>query len=114
MKKLAELTFYIQWTNRPCMALALVASILALPLAASAASVTRLEDHSLPRSKVKTYHVTCSNGRFGIVRVDTTVTPSAVCVSVQDGSKIESCGAVGQNVIVPVEMASAAAPFVCQ
>ena len=62
--------------------------------AAQAGVVTKLDDHSLPRSKVKTYHFTCSNSRFGMVRVDSTVTPNTICASVQDGSKPESCNVI--------------------
>ena len=79
---------------------------------ANAASVAKVEDHSLPRSKVRTYHVTCSNGRFGMVRLDTTVTPNTVCAMVQDGSKPEACLSIDVNE-ASLRVASAA-DLVCQ
>lgn len=50
-----------------------------------------IEDHSLPRSVIKTFHVTCSNGRLGMVRYDTRPEPTKMCVSVQDGSSAQRC-----------------------
>ena len=50
-----------------------------------------IEDHSLPRSVIKTFHVKCGNGRLGMVRYDTRTEPTKMCVSVQDGSRVQSC-----------------------
>jgi hypothetical protein len=64
--------------------------LAAIPLAASAA-VLELADHSRPKAQVRTWHAKCTNGRFGIVRADTTREPTRVCASVQDGSRPEQC-----------------------
>ena len=50
-----------------------------------------IEDHSLPKSSVKTYHIKCSEGRLGKVRYDTRVASPQICASVQDGSKRRKC-----------------------
>jgi hypothetical protein len=58
---------------------------------AVAGSVVKVEDHSIPKSKVRTYHVTCTGSRLAMVRIDPTVNPPTLCGLVQDGSKPESC-----------------------
>lgn len=73
------------------------AGLLALVMGAVAiqsASAQSIEDHSLPKSVIKTYHVKCGNGRLGIVRYDTRQDPARVCSSVQDGSKAPTCTSV--------------------
>lgn len=70
------------------------AGLLALVIggvAIQSASAQSIEDHSLPKSVIKTYHVKCGNGRLGIVRYDTRQDPTRVCTSVQDGSKAPTC-----------------------
>ena len=61
------------------------------------AQAQTIEDHSLPRSVIKTFHVTCGNGRLGMVRYDTRPEPTKMCVSVQDGSRAQSCVNVTQQ-----------------
>ena len=61
-----------------------------LPVVGSA-QVAELSDHSRPRAKVATYHVKCTNGRFGVIRLESAVEPSRVCAAVQDGSRPEQC-----------------------
>jgi len=55
------------------------------------AAAQAVEDHSLPGSVIKTYHVKCSAGRLAMIRYDTRQDPTRVCVSVQDGSKRQRC-----------------------
>ena len=50
-----------------------------------------VEDHSLPKSVVKTLHVKCSSGRLAMIRYDTRAEPTNMCVSVQDGAKPQRC-----------------------
>ena len=50
-----------------------------------------IEDHSLPKSIVKTFHVKCSNGRRGMVRYDPRADRAKMCVSVQDCSGAQPC-----------------------
>ena len=56
-----------------------------------------IEDHSLPRSVIKTFHVTCSGGRLGKIRYDTRTEPTRMCVSVTDGSSAQRCVNVTQQ-----------------
>ena len=56
-----------------------------------------IEDHSLPRSVIKTFHVKCSGGRLGMVRYDTRTEPTKMCASVTDGSRSQSCVNVTQQ-----------------
>ena len=70
--------------------------VLGLGLTATAQAQT-IEDHSLPKSAIKTLHVKCSNGRLGMVRYDTRTEPTKMCVSVQDGSRAQSCVNVTQQ-----------------
>ena len=56
-----------------------------------------IEDHSLPRSVIKTFHVTCSIGRLGKIRYDTRTEPTRMCVSVTDGSSAQRCVNVTQQ-----------------
>jgi hypothetical protein len=70
--------------------------MLSFGLTATAQAQT-IEDHSLPRSAIKTFHVKCSSGRLGMVRYDTRKEPTKMCVSVQDGSRAQSCVNVTQQ-----------------
>ena len=63
----------------------------------SFAQAQTIEDHSLPKSAIKTFHVKCSNARLGMVRYDTRTEPTKMCVSVQDGSRVQSCVNVTQQ-----------------
>jgi hypothetical protein len=63
----------------------------------SLAQAQTIEDHSLPKSAIKTFHVKCSSGRLGMVRYDTRPEPTKMCVSVQDGSRAQSCVNVTQQ-----------------
>jgi hypothetical protein len=74
---------------------ALTIAICAVGLGSAQAQT--IEDHSLPRSAIKTFHVKCSNGRLGMVRYDTRPEPTKMCVSVQDGSRAQSCVNVTQQ-----------------
>ncbi len=76
--------------------LALVA-VAVFTLATGSAQAQTIEDHSLPKSAIKTFHVKCSNGRLGMVRYDTRPEPTKMCVSVQDGSRVQSCVNVTQQ-----------------
>ncbi len=73
----------------------LLALTLVMPAMHAAALVTKIEDHSLPRSTVRTYHVTCSGGRFGIVRIDQSSSPASICLSTQTAPSRQSCEVVG-------------------
>ena len=53
--------------------------------------------NSLPKPAIKTFHVKCSSGRLGMVRYDTRAEPTKMCVSVQDGSRAQSCVTVTQQ-----------------
>jgi hypothetical protein len=57
----------------------------------TAASAQTLEDHTLPRSAIRTWHVKCPNGRLGLIRYDTRLNRPMVCAAVQDGSVPMSC-----------------------
>ena len=74
------------------------AVVLSFGLTATAQAQT-IEDHSLPKSAIKTFHVKCSSssGRLGMVRYDTRTEPTKMCVSVQDGSRPQSCVNVTQQ-----------------
>ena len=72
------------------------AAILSAGLATTTQALT-IEDHSLPKSAIKTFHVKCSNARLGMVRYDTRKEPTKMCVSVQDGSRAQSCVNVTQQ-----------------
>ena len=61
------------------------------------AQAQTIEDHSLPRSVIKTFHVKCSNGRLGKIRYDTRTEPTRMCASVTDGSRAQSCVNVTQQ-----------------
>ncbi len=63
----------------------------------SFAQAQTIEDHSLPKSAIKTFHVKCGNARLGMVRYDTRTEPTKMCVSVQDGSRPQSCVNVTQQ-----------------
>ena len=78
---------------------AAAAVALAAALSAPGASAQVIEDHSLPRSAVKTYHVKCPNGRLAMVRYDTRQEPARVCASVQDGSRAQQCARIAQEQI---------------
>lgn len=73
--------------------MATTAVALIFSLATLAHSQT-IEDHSLPKSAIKTFH---SNTRLGMVRYDTRTEPTKMCVSVQDGSRAQSCVNVTQQ-----------------
>jgi hypothetical protein len=75
---------------------ATTAIVLSLGLTATLQAQT-IEDHSLPKSAIKTFHVKCSSGRLGMVRYDTRTEPTKMCVSVQDGSRGQSCVTVTQQ-----------------
>jgi hypothetical protein len=72
-------------------------ALLGLVAAFSTAQAQTIEDHSLPKSAIKTFHVKCSGGRLGMVRYDTRTEPTKMCVSVQDGSRAQSCVNVTQQ-----------------
>jgi hypothetical protein len=72
-------------------------TVAVFTLATGSALAQTIEDHSLPRSAIKTFHVKCSNGRLGMVRYDTRPEPTKMCVSVQDGSRVQSCVNVTQQ-----------------
>jgi hypothetical protein len=40
------------------------------PHALAEGQVVRLEDHSLPKAKVRTFHANCASKRFVVIRVD--------------------------------------------
>lgn len=61
------------------------------------AQAQTIEDHSLPKSAIKTLPVQCGNGRLGMVRYNTQPEPIKICVSVQDGSRLQSCADVAQQ-----------------
>jgi hypothetical protein len=76
--------------------LALLA-VAVFTLATGSSQAQTIEDHSLPKSAIKTHHVKCSSGRLGMVRYDTRPEPTKMCVSVQDGSRAQSCVNVTQQ-----------------
>ena len=78
----------------------------------SLAQAQTIEDHSLPKSAIKTFHVKCSSGRLGMVRYDTRTEPTKMCVSVQDGSRAQSCVNVTQQ--QAPEHAKVLGAWVCQ
>jgi hypothetical protein len=79
-------------------AAAVAATVVAISFSlVSFAQAQTIEDHSLPKSAIKTFHVKCSNGRLGMVRYDTRTEPAKMCVSVQDGSRAQSCVNVTQQ-----------------
>jgi hypothetical protein len=61
------------------------------------AQAQTIEDHSLPRSVIKTFHFKCASGRLGKIRYDTRSEPTKMCVSVTDGSRAQSCVHVTQE-----------------
>lgn len=75
-----------------CALLGLALASLSLPAQAQA-----IEDHSLPHSAIKTWHVKCPSGRLGMVRYDTRPELTKMCVSVQDGSRPQSCTVATQQ-----------------
>ncbi|MGA8514019.1 MAG: hypothetical protein WB821_04525 [Burkholderiaceae bacterium] len=72
-------------------------AVAVFTLATGSAQAQTIEDHSLPKSAIKTFHVKCSSGRLGMVRYDTRPEPTKMCVSVQDGSRAQSCVNVTQQ-----------------
>jgi hypothetical protein len=72
-------------------------AVAVFTLATASAQAQTIEDHSLPKSVIKTFHVKCSSGRLGMVRYDTRPEPTKMCVSVQDGSRAQSCVHVTQQ-----------------
>jgi hypothetical protein len=50
-----------------------------------------IEDHSLPKSAIKTYHVRCASGGLAMIRHDSRQDPIRVCVNTQDRSKPLRC-----------------------
>jgi hypothetical protein len=76
--------------------LALLATAM-LTVATGSAQAQTIEDHSLPRSVIKTFHVKCASGRLGKIRYDTRTEPTKMCVSVTDGSRAQSCVNVTQE-----------------
>lgn len=69
------------------------------PASVHAASVVDVSDHTLPGRSVATYHVKCSNGSFGIMRLESRKMPQKLCASVQDGSKPEQCIEVNDKTV---------------
>ena len=88
------------------MKLLALAIAVCLPLC-TFAQVSELSDHSRPRTKVKTFHAKCANGRLGIIRFDPTSTPPKVCAAVQDGSQLEQCSAATSDNAASVVKAKA-------
>ena len=64
----------------------LQAAVLALTIGAAVAAPS-LEDHSLPRSAVKTFQVTCDGGRLATIRFDTRQEPVRLCTLFPDDTK---------------------------
>jgi hypothetical protein len=64
---------------------------------ATPAQVQTIEDHSLSRSVIKTFHVKCASGRLGKIRYDTRTEPTKMCVSVTDETRAQSCVHVTQE-----------------
>ena len=75
-----------------CISLAIVSLIFSGTVFAQV-----VEDHSLPKSHIKTYHVKCSSGRMAMIRFDVRTDPTNMCVSVQDGSRPQSCVKVNKE-----------------
>jgi hypothetical protein len=71
-----------RWIGRAALRAAAWAFVLN---GAASAQAQAVEDHSLPKSAVKTYHVKCPSGRLAMIRYDTRPEPTKVCLSVQDG-----------------------------
>lgn len=76
------------------------------------AAAQQFEDHSLQRSAIKTWHVKCPNGRLGMVRYDTRIEPTRMCVSVQDDSRKQTCAEV--PLAKALEQVNALGVSVCQ
>ena len=85
-----------QMLSLKLMTAALSTAMLSLRLSTGAHAQT-IEDHSLSKSAIKTFHIKCSNARLGMVRYDTRTEPTKMCVSVQDGSRPQSCVNVTQQ-----------------
>ena len=81
----------------PWRAALMAIAVVTIGLGMGNAQAQTIEDHSLPRSVIKTFHVKCGNGRLGMVRYDTRPEPTKMCVSVQDGSRAQSCVNVTQQ-----------------
>ena len=77
-----------------CKALVVIALLTAMLDSIQAQTI---EDHSLPKSDIKTFHVKCSSDRLGMVRYDARTEPTKICVSVQDGSRAQGCVTVTQQ-----------------
>ena len=58
---------------------------VAAALASSSALAQSIEDHSLPRIPVKTFHLQCPSGRLAIIRFDTRQEPLRTRNGVRNG-----------------------------
>ncbi len=85
----------------------LVSGLLLLASSFTAAQV--IEDHSLPKSVVKTYHVKCNGGRLAVIRYDIRQEPTRLCAVVQDVSRPRQCESVSRSALQPRISAMAAA-----
>ena len=81
----------------PWRAALMAIAMVTIGLGMGNAQAQTIEDHSLPRSVIKTFHVTCGNGRLGKIRYDTRTEPTRMCASVTDGSRAQSCVNVPQQ-----------------
>jgi hypothetical protein len=75
----------------PLRAALMAIAVVTTAMGMGNAQAQTIEDHSLPRSVIKTFHVTCSGGRLGKIRYDTRTEPTRMCASVTDGSRTQSC-----------------------
>jgi hypothetical protein len=71
-----------------------------------------IDDHSLLKSLIKTFHVKCSSGRLGMVRYDTRPELTNMCVSVRDGSSAQRCMNVTQQ--QAAQHVNVLGPWACQ
>lgn len=94
------------------LALCMLGSGNSLAANLALSSGTKVEDHSLANSVIKTFHVKCSNGRLGMIRYDVRSDPVKMCVSVQDGSRPQSCVTVTPAQVAP--HTQTLANWVCQ
>ena len=81
----------------PLRAALMAIAVVTTAMGMGNAQAQTIEDHSLPRSVIKTFHVTCGNGRLGKIRYDTRTEPTRMCASVTDGSRSQSCVNVTQQ-----------------
>jgi hypothetical protein len=86
--------FKLPFKQRTIQTTLLGTALMGLALAAQTQTI---EDHTLPKSAIKTWHVKCASGRLGMVRYDTRTEPTEMCVSVQDGSRAQSCTVATQQ-----------------